>query len=222
MANSPLPLGEGQGKGEESSAAIIAAPPANLQYVWGLRSVNDLVLRDSDNGGGGNLGISGSGLGLRLYALQDANWNVVALVSASGAVQERFSYTAFGTATALNANFSGPYLGTNFQWTRLFAGMDLDAETGIYYDNARWYDPSLGVFVTADPAVADPNAYRYAGNNPVTMTDPSGQALLAFGGGIACSARSARLCPARQCQHIPTTRTRPLDDLCATPAISAL
>ena len=51
------------------------------RYVWGLRDVDDLVLRDSNNGGGGNLGISGSGLGLRLYALQDANWNVIALVS---------------------------------------------------------------------------------------------------------------------------------------------
>ena len=39
-----------------------------------------LVLRDSNNGTGGNLGVTGSGLGLRLYALQDANWNVVALV----------------------------------------------------------------------------------------------------------------------------------------------
>ena len=106
------------------------ATSANLQYVWGLRNVNDLVLRDSATASGGNLGISGSGLGLRLYALQDANWNVVALVDTSGAVQERFSYTAFGTATALNPNFSAPYSGTNFQWTRLFAGMDVDAETG--------------------------------------------------------------------------------------------
>ena len=53
-----------------------------MQYVWGLRNVDDLVLRDSNNGTGGNLGITGSGLGLRLYALQDANWNIVALVDA--------------------------------------------------------------------------------------------------------------------------------------------
>jgi RHS repeat-associated protein len=164
-------LGEGQ-----TSAAIVAALPANLQYVWGLRNVNDLVLRDSA-ASGGNLGISGSGLGLRLYALQDANWNVVALVSTTGAVVERFSYSAFGTATALNPNFSAPYSGTNFQWTRLFAGMDVDEGTGLYYDNARWYNSSLGIFVTTDPAMADPNTYRYAGNNPVTATDPSGLAL---------------------------------------------
>ena len=174
VSASPLPLGEGQGEGNQTTAAIIAALPANLQYVWGLRNVDDLVLRDSNNGGGGSLGISGSGLGLRLYALQDANWNVVALVNASGAVQERFSYTAFGTATALNPNFSSPYSGTNFHWTRLFAALDVDPTTGLYYNNARWYNSSLGVFLTTDPAMADPNTYRYAGNNPVTQTDPSG------------------------------------------------
>ena len=114
---------------------------ANLQYVWGLRNVNDLVLRDSNNGSGGNLGISGSGLGLRLYALQDANWNVIALVDTSGAVQSGSPTRAYGTATALNPNFT-PYSGaTNFHWTRLFAGMDADPATGLLYDNVRWYNP---------------------------------------------------------------------------------
>ena len=73
----------------------------------------------------------------------------------------------------MNPNFTA-YSGTNFQWTRLFAGMDVDAETGLYYDNARWYNSSLAVFTTTDPAMADPNTYRYAGNNPVTTTEPSG------------------------------------------------
>ena len=90
------------------------------------------MLRDRDNGTGGNLGKSGSGLGERLYALQDANWNVVAIVNTSGAVQERFSYTAYGTATALNANFSTYSGSTNFHWTTLFAGRDLDSATGLY------------------------------------------------------------------------------------------
>ena len=99
---------------------VDGATSANVQYVWGLRNVDDLALRDRNNGGGGNLGKTGSGLGERLYALQDANWNVVALVDTNGAVQERFTYTAYGTATALNPNFSSPYSGsTNFHWTTL-------------------------------------------------------------------------------------------------------
>ena len=109
--------------------------------------------------------------------MQDANWNVIALVSASGSVQERFTYTAYGTATALNPNFSA-YSGTNYHWTTLFAAMDTDPATGLDYDNARWYNASLGEFITTDPAQADPNTYRYAGDNPITQTDPTGQ--LAF------------------------------------------
>ncbi len=154
---------------------VDGATSANVQYVWGLRNVDDLVLRDRNNGSGGSLGKTGSGLGERLYALQDANWNVVALVDPSGAVQERFTYTAYGTATALNPNFSSPYSGTNFHWTTLFAARDVDTATGLYYNNARWYNPGLGEFTTTDPAAADPNTYRYAGNNPVTTTDPTGE-----------------------------------------------
>jgi hypothetical protein len=36
------------------------------------------------------------------------------------------------------------------------------------------YDPTAGRFISRDPVAADTNLYRYAGNNPVTATDPSG------------------------------------------------
>jgi RHS repeat-associated protein len=152
----------------------LAARPASLQYVWGLRNLDDLVLRD-DNSTGGDLGINGSGLGRRLYALQDANWNVVALVDAGGTVVERYTYTAYGTATVRNADFSLKSGGTAFAWTRLFAAMDVDAATSLDYDNARWYNPSLGVFTSADPIAADANTYRYCLDNPITNTDPTGE-----------------------------------------------
>ena len=99
---------------------------ADCQYVWGLRYVHDLVLRDS-----------GAGFNVRLYALQDANWNVVALVGNTGTWQvvERFIYTPYGTATPLSVNFA-TYGGTNYNWTTLFAGRDFDTATGLYYNRA--------------------------------------------------------------------------------------
>src|SRR5581483_11737633 len=51
---------------------------------------------------------------------------------------------------------------------------------GYIYPRARYYDPSVGRFLSKDPlpgAVWDPgsqNAYAYAGNNPVTHADPTG------------------------------------------------
>src|SRR5436189_405887 len=48
-----------------------------------------LILRDRDTNADG-------ALDERLYALQDANWNVTALTSSSGDVQERYAYDAYG------------------------------------------------------------------------------------------------------------------------------
>ncbi|MFN5196038.1 MAG: RHS repeat-associated core domain-containing protein, partial [Planctomyces sp.] len=56
---------------------------ANRQFVWGLRYIDDLILRDRDTDGNGTLDE-------RLYSLQDANWNVTGLVNTSGVIQQRF------------------------------------------------------------------------------------------------------------------------------------
>jgi RHS repeat-associated protein len=62
----------------------------------------------------------------------------------------------------------------------MYTGMLYDAATGLYYDNARFYDPSTGKFLTADPVgggKSDPqslNAYAYARDNPLAIVDPSG------------------------------------------------
>ncbi len=58
---------------------------ADRQFVWGLRYIDDVVLRDCSD-------YSPS----RLYGLQDPNWNVTALVDATGTVQERYSYAGYG------------------------------------------------------------------------------------------------------------------------------
>jgi len=59
-----------------------------------------------------------------------------------------------------------------------FVGGDLD-RTGLTHLGAREYDPALGRFVSGDPVFddGDPQSwsgYAYAGNSPVTSSDPSG------------------------------------------------
>ena len=46
--------------------------------------------------------------------------------------------------------------------------------SGLYYFNARWYDASLGRFITEDPIKDGINFYAYAYNNPLRYTDPTG------------------------------------------------
>lgn len=67
------------------------------QFVWGLRYIDDLVLR--------NRSVSGT-LEERLYALQDANWNVTAVTSATGDIQECYASDAYGQPTFLSPTFA--------------------------------------------------------------------------------------------------------------------
>lgn len=60
-----------------------------------------------------------------------------------------------------------------------FLGKVRDDATGLTLVGARWYDETVGRFLTVDPVMdlTDPqqwNAYSYANNNPTTWWDPDG------------------------------------------------
>ncbi|MFB7369628.1 RHS repeat domain-containing protein [Streptomyces sp. NPDC056222] len=68
------------------------------------------------------------------------------------------------------------------KWTgdRGFVGGTNDASTGLTHIGAREYDSANGRFISVDPVLStdDPqqiNGYAYAGNSPVTDSDPSGE-----------------------------------------------
>ncbi len=70
----------------------------------------------------------------------------------------------------------------------MYTGKDLDEDTGLYYFNARWYDPTVGRFISEDPARFGSNWYRYASHNPLKYSDPTGlwdfNAALGLGGAL--------------------------------------
>ncbi len=61
-----------------------------------------------------------------------------------------------------------------------FTGKPLDDETGLVYFGARYYDPKLGRFISADTIVQNPsdpqtlNRYSYTANNPINRIDLDG------------------------------------------------
>jgi RHS repeat-associated protein len=88
-----------------------------------------------------------------------------------GAVVARYDYKPFGEKT----NWSGP-LTNDVQFT----GQRTDEENGLIYMNARYYDPRLARFISADSIIPDGinpqalNRYSYVYNNPMGYIDPKG------------------------------------------------
>ena len=82
--------------------------------------------------------------------------------------------------------------GGEFGTDRKFTGQRDDG-TGLYFYNARYYDPELGKFVSPDSIVPDPsnpqdfNRYAYVRNGPTKYTDPTGEFLFAIPAAIYAS-----------------------------------
>ena len=63
-----------------------------------------------------------------------------------------------------------------------FTGQRND-DIGLYYYNARWYDSTLGRFITEDPARDGSNWGIYSSDNPTSRYDPYGNVLASSGSG---------------------------------------
>lgn len=95
-----------------------------------------------------------------------------AITNSSGQLAWQWQSDPFGTSTP-NQNPSG--LGT-FTYNLRFPGQYYDAETGHNYNYFRYYDPTIGRFISSDPIGlrGGINTYAYVGNNPMSNKDPTG------------------------------------------------
>ncbi len=77
-------------------------------------------------------------------------------------------YDAFGNPLSGTGSWQGPFgYGGPF-------GYQSDPDTGLMLLGHRYYDPSVGRFLTRDEAHDGNNWYRYCENSPVALADPSG------------------------------------------------
>ncbi len=89
------------------------------------------------------------------------------VASENGEITEEIQYEPFGEQ--INA--------AEERYT--YNGKERD-ETGLYYYGARYYDPTVGRFISRDPLIGEKespqtlNRYVYCLNNPLTYTDPAG------------------------------------------------
>lgn len=103
------------------------------------------------------------------YYQTDDLGSTMALSDDTGTVTTRYTYGPFGSTTVTGSS-------TNpFQYT----GRENDG-TGLYYYRARYYSPPHSRFLSEDPlefGAGDANLYAYTFNNPINLTDPSGEVV---------------------------------------------
>jgi len=122
------------------------------------------------------------------YHHYDARGHCILLTRTDASVQEKYAYDAFGypycynsagTLQSVSGRPGSPW-GNRF----LFTGREWLGEVGLYDFRARLYQPELGRFMQPDPKefdAGDYNLYRYAHNDPVNHSDPTGLSTVEFG-----------------------------------------
>jgi RHS repeat-associated protein len=154
----------------DTNGAVVRA-----ENVWSPVYLDALILRDRDPSGTGSFSE-------RLYVQQDANWNVTAVISSSGAVQERYVYDPYGQASFLDpvswaVRGGGPNGASQYAWVYLHQGGRFDLVSGLFSFRSRDYSSSLGRWMQQDPIryrAGDTNLYRYLDDAPTERLDPRG------------------------------------------------
>src|SRR5438067_431384 len=112
--------------------------------------------------------------GQPFYYQDDHEGSVTHLTNGTGGVIENYCYDVFGAPT-INGNPVNPSSAFNNRF--IFTGREYTNTFGIYEYRARAYHPGLGRFTGEDPKgfdAGDYNLFRYCGNDPEDIVDPSG------------------------------------------------
>ena len=107
----------------------------------------------------------------KTYYVTDMHGNVVQLLDESGNVTKTYEYDSFGNEVKPEKKDENPYR---------YCGEYYDKETKEVYLRARYYEPSVGRFITRDTYTGESDEplslhlYTYCENDGVNAWDPSG------------------------------------------------
>jgi RHS repeat-associated protein len=159
------------GAGLRQSAVINGA---TVHYNWSTVGTSPELLSDGVNYY--VYGASGTPIeqvnqvtGVATYLFTDQLGSVIMLADQTGNVVGTKSYSPYGDVNAVTGTATTPFG---------FGGGYTDP-SGLVYNVARYYDPAIGQFISADPLEGQTGApYRYAKDNPVNGSDPTGLATV--------------------------------------------
>ena len=111
------------------------------------------------------------------YYVKNVQGDIIRIINEGGTTLVTYTYDAWGNiikqtdATNYNLANVNPFKYRSYVY---------DYETGLYYLNSRYYDPTTGRFLDADiycdtmSSVLGTNMFTYCNNNPVNQIDPNG------------------------------------------------
>ena len=118
--------------------------------------------------------------GTDYYFIKNLQGDIVSIYNNSGAVVVNYTYDAWGKVLSVTGSLASTIGQINpFR----YRGYYYDNETGFYYLNSRYYDPSVGRFLNADgyailykerDSLYYKNLYSYCDNNPISRVDIQG------------------------------------------------
>ena len=179
LQGGPLLVFAYDGDGNRLSKSVTTGNTTGLtRYVWDVNTGLPQVLTEAD-GQGTDLSLYGlqrismtGPAGGQMYYQYDGLGSVRGLSNSSGTTGTTYSYDAFGKPDLTTGSGENDFL---------YRAEQQDPETGLIYLRARYYDPSIGRFITRDSFQAEGtltqgiNRYVYTGNNPVNRIDPTGR-----------------------------------------------
>lgn len=111
------------------------------------------------------------------YYLLNAQGDVVGLIDSTGVAVVQYTYDAWGRLLSTSGTAAST-LGINNPLR--YRSYIYDRETGLYYLQSRYYNPTIGRFINADSfastgqGVTGANMFAYCGNNPTKYEDRGG------------------------------------------------
>ncbi len=159
-------------------------------HVWGLSYVDEAVQTRV------NTNPTGTASWTSYWLCQDANYNMLGIVSSSGVLTERYEYSAYGQRQVFvssGSNDPGCYTPSSMSGRVVASGSIIepwgindvghqglmhDEEDGLVYNRARMLNPTFDRFNQEEPFgasyVDSLNLYEPYGSHPVGGFDPSG------------------------------------------------
>jgi RHS repeat-associated protein len=142
-----------------------AASTPTYRYVY-ASYIDEPVVRKTA-GTGGTL----------VYFHRNHQYSVTAITTSTGAIAERYAYSAYGQPTILDASasvLSNSAINNRYTYT----SREWDATLGLHHFRARWMSPSAGRFLGRDPIGywdIEMGLYQFVRGKVISSLDPTGR-----------------------------------------------